>query len=86
MDAPIEQLVNDTAMAYHRGPDKAKEWLAKLKNQDIVTIGDLKDLQDSDWAGFGLTVFASRALRNQLLGKRPNTLSRTSSSGNLTDD
>ncbi|KAG0244970.1 kinase-like domain-containing protein [Mortierella sp. GBAus27b] len=86
LDAPIEDLVNDTAMAYHRGPDKAKEWLAKLKSQDIMTIGDLKDLQDSDWAGFGLTVFASRALRNQLLGKRPNPLSRHSSSGNITDD
>ncbi|KAF9355270.1 hypothetical protein BGX34_010564 [Mortierella sp. NVP85] len=86
LDAPIEQLVNDTAMAYHRGPDKANEWLAKLKNQDIMTIGDLKDLQDSDWAGFGLTVFASRALRNRLLGKRPNPLSRNSSSGNITDD
>ncbi|KAG0197963.1 hypothetical protein BGX28_008554 [Mortierella sp. GBA30] len=88
MDAPIEDLVNDTAMAYHRGPDKAKEWLAKLKNQDIMTIGDLKDLQDSDWAGFDLTVFASRALRNRLFGKnikRPNSLTRNSSSG-TTDD
>ncbi|KAI1319687.1 signal transducing kinase of the PAK [Mortierella claussenii] len=80
LDTPIEDLVNDTAMAYHRGPDKANEWLAKLKNQDIMTIGDLKDLQDSDWAGFDLTVFASRALRNRLFGKRPNLLSRNSSS------
>ncbi|KAG0359538.1 kinase-like domain-containing protein [Gamsiella multidivaricata] len=86
MDAPIEDLVNDTAMAYHRGPDKANEWLAKLKNQDIMTIGDLKDLQDSDWAGFDLTVFASRALRNRLFGKRPNTLSRNSSSTTVNDD
>ncbi|KAF8936601.1 kinase-like domain-containing protein [Dissophora ornata] len=86
MDAPIEDLVNDTAMAYHRGPDKANEWLAKLKNQDIMTIGDLKDLQDSDWAGFDLTVFASRALRNRLIGKRPNILSRNSSSGTTTDN
>ncbi|KAF9897505.1 signal transducing kinase of the PAK, partial [Lobosporangium transversale] len=85
MDAPIEDLVNDTAMAYHRGPDKANEWLAKLKNQDIMTIGDLKDLQDSDWAGFDLTVFASRALRNRLFGKRPNILTRSSSNG-VSDD
>ncbi|KAF9336822.1 hypothetical protein BGZ91_009802 [Linnemannia elongata] len=84
MDAPIEDLVNDTAMAYHRGPDKANEWLAKLKNQDIVTIGDLKDMQDSDWAGFDLTVFASRALRNRLFGKRPHTLTRASSNGTTT--
>jgi len=81
MDAPIEDLVNDTAMAYHRGPDKANEWLAKLKDQDIMTIGDLKDLQDSDWAGFDLTVFASRALRNRLFGKRPSTLTRVISNG-----
>ncbi|KAF8963463.1 hypothetical protein BGZ46_000964 [Entomortierella lignicola] len=85
MDAPIEDLVNDTAMAYHRGPDKANEWLAKLKNQDIMTIGDLKDLQDSDWAGFDLTVFASRALRNRLFGKRPNLLSRNSATS-INDD
>ncbi|KAF9175052.1 ATP binding [Mortierella sp. AD011] len=79
-DTPIEELVNDTAMAYHRGRDKADEWLAKLKNQDIMTVGDLKDLQDSDWAGFGLTVFASRAIRNRLLGKstkRPNSIARS---------
>ncbi|KAF9939393.1 hypothetical protein BGZ65_010605 [Modicella reniformis] len=78
MDALIEDLVHDTAMAYHRGPDKANEWLAKLKNQDIMTIGDLKDLQDDDWAGFGLTVFASRALRNRLFGKKSNNMSRSS--------
>ncbi|GJJ68889.1 WNK lysine deficient protein kinase [Entomortierella parvispora] len=89
LDAPIEDLVNDTALAYHRGPDKAEEWLAKLKNQDIMTIGDLRDLQDSDWAGFDLTVFASRALRNRLFGKsikRPNPLTRNSSGGTTTDD
>ena len=88
-DAPIEDLVQDTAMAYHRGPDKAKEWLAKLKNQDIMTIGDLKDLQDSDWAGFDLTVFASRALRNRLFGKnikRPTSGLTRNSSGGTTDD
>ncbi|KAF8981122.1 ATP binding, partial [Entomortierella lignicola] len=81
-DTPIEELVDDTAMAYHRGRDKANEWLTKLKNQDIMTVGDLKDLQDSDWAGFDLTVFASRALRNRLLGKsvkRPNSMSRSAS-------
>ncbi|KAF9964421.1 signal transducing kinase of the PAK, partial [Mortierella alpina] len=89
VDAPIEDLVHDTAMAYHRGPDKAKEWLAKLKNQDIMTIGDLKDLQDSDWAGFDLTVFASRALRNRLFGKnikRPTNGLTRNSSGGTTDD
>ncbi|KAF9286336.1 hypothetical protein BGZ68_003033 [Mortierella alpina] len=86
-DTPIEELVRDTVMAYHRGPDKEREWLAKLKNQDIMTVGDLKDLQDSDWAGFDLTVFASRAIRNRLFGKsnnkRPSPLSRSPSG---TDD
>ncbi|KAF9181966.1 hypothetical protein BGZ51_005043, partial [Haplosporangium sp. Z 767] len=84
-DAPIEDLVSDTAMAYHRGPDKANEWLVKLKNQDIMTVGDLRDLQDSDWAGFDLTVFASRALRNRLFGKnkRPSPMTRSPSG---TDD
>ncbi len=86
-DTPIEELVRDTVMAYHRGPDKEREWLAKLKNQDIMTVGDLKDLQDSDWAGFDLTVFASRAIRNRLFGKssnkRPSPMSRSPSG---TDD
>ncbi|KAI7828706.1 kinase-like domain-containing protein [Gamsiella multidivaricata] len=85
-NTPIEELVSDTAMAYHRGPDKVEEWLLKLKDQDIMTVGDLKDLQDSDWAGFGLTVFASRALRNRLFGKnikRPSPMTRSPSG---TDD
>ena len=76
-EAPIEDLVRDTAAAYHRGQDKANEWLAKLKNQDIMTVGDLRDLQDSDWAGFELTVFESRARRNRLFvknTKRPSTM------------
>jgi len=37
-DTPIEELVQDTATAYNRGPDKAGEWLVKLKNQDIMTV------------------------------------------------
>ncbi|KAF9113900.1 hypothetical protein BGX27_000589 [Mortierella sp. AM989] len=81
-DTPIEELVDDTAVAYHRGRDKADEWLTRLKDQDIMTVGDLKDLQDSDWDGFGLTVFASRALRNRLFGKsakRPNSITRSPS-------
>jgi hypothetical protein len=34
-----------------------------------MTVGDLRDLHDEDWASLGLTVFASRALRNALHGK-----------------
>lgn len=46
----IEDLVKDTAMASNRGMEKANEWLAKLKEQDIMTVGDLRDLQDDDWS------------------------------------
>ncbi len=65
----IETLVTDVATATKRGLDKAAEWLTRLKNQDIMTIGDLRDLQDEDWSSLGLTVFASRALKNALYGK-----------------
>lgn len=50
--------------------DKALEWIKKLQNQDIMTVGDLRDLHDEDWAGIGLTVFALRALKNMLKGKK----------------
>lgn len=65
-DTPIELFVNDCATATHRGQDKAREWIKKLQNQDIMTVGDLSALQDEDWAGIGLTVFALRALKNML--------------------
>jgi len=73
----IDDIVRDTASATGRGMDKAQEWLKKLKNQDIMTVGDLRGLHDEDWTGIGLTVFALRALKNVLSGKRnrdPNTL------------
>eukprot|EP00842_Homolaphlyctis_polyrhiza_P001660 jgi/Hompol1/2495/HPOL_002930-RA len=68
-DRPIEELVQDVAIATKRGLDKATEWLGVLKAQDIMTVGDLRDLQDDDWSSLGLTVFAGRALRNALYGK-----------------
>ncbi|KAI0225231.1 hypothetical protein L0F63_003273 [Massospora cicadina] len=67
--APIEDIVYDTASLTNRGADKAAEWLIKLKAQDLLTVGDLRDLHGEDWAGLGLTVFASRALRNCLHGR-----------------
>ncbi|KAJ9073017.1 hypothetical protein DSO57_1021090 [Entomophthora muscae] len=76
---PIEEIVYDTASITSRSVDKANEWLAKLKNQDILTVGDLRDLHEEDWAGLGLTVFASRALRNCLRGRHtrsPNPTAR----------
>ncbi|CAG8592748.1 12810_t:CDS:2 [Ambispora leptoticha] len=67
-ETPIEDFVHEAAVATNR-PEKAKEWTTKLKHQDIMTVGDLRDLLDEDWAGLGLTVFASRALKNALYGK-----------------
>lgn len=69
-DTDIGVFVADCAQASHRGADKAQEWARKLQNQDIMTVGDLRDLHDEDWAGIGLTVFALRALKNMLKGKK----------------
>ncbi|KAI8975346.1 kinase-like domain-containing protein [Mycotypha africana] len=69
-DTDISVFVGDCAQASHRSIDKAHEWARKLQNQDIMTVGDLRDLHDEDWAGIGLTVFALRALKNMLKGKR----------------
>ncbi|KAI8883917.1 kinase-like protein [Backusella circina FSU 941] len=69
-DTEIAVFVRDCAIASHRGPEKANEWANKLQNQDIMTVGDLRDLHDEDWAGIGLTVFALRALKNMLKGKK----------------
>ncbi|CAO3673780.1 unnamed protein product [Rhizopus stolonifer] len=69
-ETDIGVFVADCALASHRGADKAQEWAKKLQNQDIMTVGDLRDLHDEDWAGIGLTVFALRALKNMLKGKK----------------
>ncbi|ORY00502.1 kinase-like protein [Basidiobolus meristosporus CBS 931.73] len=68
-ECPVEDIVRDVAIATNRPMDKANDWLAKLQDQDIMTVGDLRELHDEDWAGLGLTVFARRALRNALFGK-----------------
>ncbi|KAJ3035305.1 signal transducing kinase of the PAK [Rhizophlyctis rosea] len=69
-DKPIEELVRDTAIATNRGLDKASEWIARLQAQDVMTVGDLRELHDEDWGSLGLTVFAGRALKNALYGKK----------------
>lgn len=48
-DRPIEEMVMDTAIATNRGVEKANEWLSKLKAQDIMTVGDMRELHDEDW-------------------------------------
>ncbi|CAO3591869.1 unnamed protein product [Absidia cylindrospora] len=69
-DTTIDVFVRDCAVATHRNADKAHQWINKLQNQDIMTVGDLRDLHDEDWSGIGLTVFALRALKNMLKGKK----------------
>ncbi|CAO3650455.1 unnamed protein product [Cunninghamella blakesleeana] len=69
-DTTIDVFVRDCAVATHRNAEKAHQWINKLQNQDIMTVGDLRDLHDEDWSGIGLTVFALRALKNMLKGKK----------------
>ncbi|RCH88900.1 ATP binding [Rhizopus azygosporus] len=84
-DTSIERFVLETAAASNRNKNKALEWVHKLHEQDIMTVGDLRDLHDEDWAGIGLTVFAQRALKNMLAGKKQVAQrSRATSSGTNT--
>jgi WNK lysine deficient protein kinase len=43
-----------------------------------MTVGDLRELLDEDWACLGLTVFAIRALKN-MLQNSTNNLDSTAS-------
>lgn len=65
-DMPIDDLVSEIAHSTNR-PEKASEWIAKLRSQDIKTVGDLCELHEEDWPSMNLTVFASRALRNAII-------------------
>lgn len=67
---PIEDFIIEVAALVNRPPEKANEWIFALKNQDVLTVGDLRDLQDEDWALLSLTVFAARAIKNVLRGSR----------------
>lgn len=55
----IEELVRDTAAATNRGMERVNEWCARLKAQDIMNVGDLRDLHDEDWSS--LYVFSNLA-------------------------
>jgi serine/threonine protein kinase len=66
VDMPIEDFVYDVALLNHKTTDKAAQWITKLRAQDIQSLSDLKELHEEDWANLGLTVFASRALKNAL--------------------
>jgi len=68
-ERPIEDLVRDICLSSNRNIDKANEWIQRLKGQDIMTVGDLRELHDEDWNSLGLTVLACRLLKNTLYGK-----------------
>ena len=69
MTIPITDFVTDIARQLGRDPEKAAEWMEKLHPQDILTVGDLRALQEDDWHQLGLTVFAARAFKNALNAK-----------------
>ncbi|KAI8976740.1 kinase-like domain-containing protein [Pilobolus umbonatus] len=66
-DTSIDIFVSDTGRATNRSKSKVDEWTEKLKQQDIMTVGDLMELEEEDWSSIGLTVFAIRALKNMLI-------------------
>lgn len=68
-EVSIDEFIMDVAVLTNRPQEKALEWLVKLKNEDILTVGDLRDLHEEDWPKLNLTVFACRAIRNGLRGK-----------------
>lgn len=68
-DCSLDEFITDVASMLNRPMEKAQEWLARLKSEDIMTVGDLRDLIEEDWARLNLTVFATRAIRNALKGK-----------------
>jgi hypothetical protein len=65
-NVPIEEFISELATFYNRGIEKATEWLRILKGEDIDSVGDLRGLQEDDWAKLNLTVFACRAMKNAL--------------------
>jgi WNK lysine deficient protein kinase len=68
-DCLIEEFISDVASLVNRPVEKANEWLIKLKGEDLLTVGDLRDLLEEDWARLNLTVFATRAIKNAIRGK-----------------
>ena len=64
---PIEVFVTAAALEARRSIAKATEWSKLLRSQDIVCVGDMRQLHAEDWSSLKLTVFACRALKNLLL-------------------
>lgn len=65
-DRPIEELLIDAALHTNRTIEKANEWLFILKKQEIITVGDLRNLHEEDWKHLNLSVFAMRAIKNAM--------------------
>ncbi len=63
---PIEVFVNLAAHQARRSSQKAAEWAQRLRSQDVISVGDLRQLHPEDWSSLKLTVFACRALKNLL--------------------
>ena len=80
-DSPVNELVLDAAAASGRSKDKALEWIHRLHQQDVLMVRDLRALHPEDWANLGLTVFATRTLKNFMSGTRPSV----TTSGNEID-
>jgi len=71
-DCPLEEFIHEIASQVHRPIEKANEWLLKLMEEDMMTVGDLRNLHDEDWTRLTLTVFATRLIRNALKMKTKN--------------
>lgn len=82
-DFSIEEFISDIAVMTKRPLDKANEWLGRLQDQDIMTVGDLRHLHDEDWSQLSLTVFACRAIRNALSTKPKNGLAGLQSNATI---
>lgn len=65
----INEFVAEVAACTKRGKCIAEEWGFLLRKQDIRTVGDLRMLIEEDWEMLGLSVFASRAMKNILYGE-----------------
>ena len=63
---PIEVFVNLAAHQARRSSQKAAEWAQCLRSQDVITVGDLRQLYPEDWSSLKLTIFECRALKNLL--------------------
>lgn len=68
-DFAIDEFIQDVAILTGRSAEKAARWLDLLQSQDIMMVGDLRALTEDDWGRLGLTVFASRAIRNAMSGR-----------------